>query len=161
MTYLGRTDTQIKVLGHRVELGEIEAVIRYVTVRPGNRERNRKFADSPLEGAGFEPSVPREGNHALRTAPLTAASADSFARATRFESFSLQRGVWTKPSNARTRAGGKTATCYLGGRWVGQWPKGPRQDSLGESFDGDDEPAGKVSAAISSTDVPRRRGALK
>jgi hypothetical protein len=28
--------------------------------------------DSPLEGAGFEPSVPREGNHALRTAPLTA-----------------------------------------------------------------------------------------
>jgi hypothetical protein len=58
MTYLGRTDTQIKVLGHRVELGEIEAVIRYVTVRPGNRERNRKFADSPLEGDGFEPSVP-------------------------------------------------------------------------------------------------------
>jgi len=28
------------------------------TVRPGNRERNRKFADSPLEKAGFEPSVP-------------------------------------------------------------------------------------------------------
>ena len=24
--------------------------------------RNRKFADSPLEGTGFEPSVPREGN---------------------------------------------------------------------------------------------------
>jgi acyl-coenzyme A synthetase/AMP-(fatty) acid ligase len=31
MTYLGRTDTQIKVLGHRVELGEIEAVIREVS----------------------------------------------------------------------------------------------------------------------------------
>ena len=25
---------------------------------PGQRERDRKFADSPLEGAGFEPSVP-------------------------------------------------------------------------------------------------------
>jgi hypothetical protein len=138
-----------------VNVGLPKVTFRLVT-------RDAKFApDSPVEGAGFEPSVPREGNHALRTAPLTAASADSFARATRFESFSLQRGVWTKPSNARTRAGGKTATCYLGGRWVGQWPKGPRQDSLGESFDGDDEPAGKVSAAISSTDVPRRRGALK
>jgi hypothetical protein len=28
------------------------------TVRPRNHERNRKFADSPLEGDGFEPSVP-------------------------------------------------------------------------------------------------------
>jgi amino acid adenylation domain-containing protein len=28
MLYLGRTDNQIKILGHRVELGEIEAVIR-------------------------------------------------------------------------------------------------------------------------------------
>ena len=27
--------------------------------RPGNRERNRKFADSSLEGNGFENSVPR------------------------------------------------------------------------------------------------------
>jgi amino acid adenylation domain-containing protein len=31
MTYLGRVDHQIKVLGHRVELGEIEAVLREVT----------------------------------------------------------------------------------------------------------------------------------
>jgi amino acid adenylation domain-containing protein len=28
MTYIGRVDNQIKVLGHRVELGEIEAVVR-------------------------------------------------------------------------------------------------------------------------------------
>ena len=28
MTYLGRLDTQIKILGHRVELGEIEAAVR-------------------------------------------------------------------------------------------------------------------------------------
>jgi amino acid adenylation domain-containing protein len=28
MTYLGRTDNQIKILGHRVELAEIEAVVR-------------------------------------------------------------------------------------------------------------------------------------
>jgi hypothetical protein len=35
------------------------------------------------------------------------------------------------------------------------------KDSLGESFDGADELAEKVSAAISSTDVPRRQGALK
>jgi amino acid adenylation domain-containing protein len=31
MTYLGRMDNQVKVLGHRVELGEIEAVIREVS----------------------------------------------------------------------------------------------------------------------------------
>jgi acyl-coenzyme A synthetase/AMP-(fatty) acid ligase len=31
MTYLGRVDHQIKVLGHRVELGEIEAVLREAT----------------------------------------------------------------------------------------------------------------------------------
>jgi acyl-coenzyme A synthetase/AMP-(fatty) acid ligase len=28
MLYLGRVDNQIKILGHRVELGEIEAVVR-------------------------------------------------------------------------------------------------------------------------------------
>ena len=31
MTYLGRMDTQVKILGHRVELGEVEAVLRQVT----------------------------------------------------------------------------------------------------------------------------------
>lgn len=31
MVYLGRTDNQIKVLGHRVELGEVEAVVREET----------------------------------------------------------------------------------------------------------------------------------
>lgn len=31
LTYLGRTDFQIKVLGHRVELGEIEAVVRKIS----------------------------------------------------------------------------------------------------------------------------------
>ena len=28
MIYLGRFDSQVKVLGHRVELGEVEAVVR-------------------------------------------------------------------------------------------------------------------------------------
>jgi hypothetical protein len=31
---------------------------------------NRVLYDSPLEEAGFEPSVPREGNYAHETAPL-------------------------------------------------------------------------------------------
>ncbi len=31
LTYLGRTDSQVKVLGHRVELGEIEAAVRKVS----------------------------------------------------------------------------------------------------------------------------------
>ena len=33
------------------------------------RERNRKFADSLLEGAGFEPSVPRRGQHFFEDKP--------------------------------------------------------------------------------------------
>jgi hypothetical protein len=32
---------------------------------PGRLERNRKFVDSPLEGDGFEPSVPRGGGSTL------------------------------------------------------------------------------------------------
>jgi acyl-coenzyme A synthetase/AMP-(fatty) acid ligase len=28
LEYLGRTDSQVKILGHRVELGEVEAVLR-------------------------------------------------------------------------------------------------------------------------------------
>jgi hypothetical protein len=39
--------------GERVDLGAPSAV---------PSERYRKFADSLLEGAGFEPSVPRESN---------------------------------------------------------------------------------------------------
>jgi amino acid adenylation domain-containing protein len=35
LTYLGRTDFQVKVLGHRVELGEVEAVVREVSGRDG------------------------------------------------------------------------------------------------------------------------------
>ena len=31
MVYLGRLDNQIKVLGHRVELGEVEAVVRSIS----------------------------------------------------------------------------------------------------------------------------------
>ena len=31
MTYLGRVDFQVKISGHRVELGEIEAVLRELT----------------------------------------------------------------------------------------------------------------------------------
>ena len=31
LAYLGRTDSQVKVLGHRVELGEIEAVVRKIS----------------------------------------------------------------------------------------------------------------------------------
>jgi acyl-coenzyme A synthetase/AMP-(fatty) acid ligase len=34
MTYLGRIDQQIKVHGHRVEIGEIEAVLREITGVP-------------------------------------------------------------------------------------------------------------------------------
>jgi acyl-coenzyme A synthetase/AMP-(fatty) acid ligase len=33
MTYLGRSDFQVKISGHRVELGEIEAVLREETGR--------------------------------------------------------------------------------------------------------------------------------
>ena len=35
LTYLGRRDFQIKVLGHRVELGEVEAVVRQVSGMDG------------------------------------------------------------------------------------------------------------------------------
>ena len=35
LTYLGRTDFQVKVLGHRVELGEVEAVVRRVSGMDG------------------------------------------------------------------------------------------------------------------------------
>jgi amino acid adenylation domain-containing protein len=35
LTYIGRTDFQVKVLGHRVELGEVEAVVRQVSGREG------------------------------------------------------------------------------------------------------------------------------
>jgi acyl-coenzyme A synthetase/AMP-(fatty) acid ligase len=31
LTYLGRVDFQVKILGHRVELGEIEAVVRHAS----------------------------------------------------------------------------------------------------------------------------------
>jgi acyl-coenzyme A synthetase/AMP-(fatty) acid ligase len=31
MAYLGRADNQIKVLGHRVELGEVESVVRSIS----------------------------------------------------------------------------------------------------------------------------------
>jgi acyl-coenzyme A synthetase/AMP-(fatty) acid ligase len=31
LTYLGRIDFQVKILGHRVELGEIEALVRKAT----------------------------------------------------------------------------------------------------------------------------------
>jgi amino acid adenylation domain-containing protein len=35
LTHLGRTDSQVKVLGHRVELGEVEAVVRQASGRDG------------------------------------------------------------------------------------------------------------------------------
>ena len=35
LTHLGRTDFQVKVLGHRVELGEIESVIRNISGKDG------------------------------------------------------------------------------------------------------------------------------
>jgi hypothetical protein len=41
---------------------------------PGQRERDRKFADSLLEGAGFEPSVPRKTPGILATSALVRAA---------------------------------------------------------------------------------------
>jgi len=44
LVYLGRLDSQIKVLGHRVELGEIESAVRQ-GVRIGRRRRTRVAND--------------------------------------------------------------------------------------------------------------------
>jgi acyl-coenzyme A synthetase/AMP-(fatty) acid ligase len=35
LTHLGRIDSQVKILGHRVELGEVEAVVRQTSGRDG------------------------------------------------------------------------------------------------------------------------------
>ena len=35
LTHLGRIDSQVKILGHRVELGEVEAVVRQISGRDG------------------------------------------------------------------------------------------------------------------------------
>jgi amino acid adenylation domain-containing protein len=35
LTHLGRMDSQVKILGHRVELGEVEAVVRQISGRDG------------------------------------------------------------------------------------------------------------------------------
>ena len=73
-----------------------------------------RFArDSPLEGDGFEPSVPSGENYAHETAPLIATAfpfgrkADSFVRGTvriiPFGPGKFVRILWCKPSNSGSR----------------------------------------------------------
>jgi hypothetical protein len=73
-------------------------------------KRNRKFADSPLEGDGFEPSVPREMGYRYKTASCASVTGfipertHPFATGDRgFEFVSLQQTVRPSPASAVER----------------------------------------------------------
>ena len=57
--------------------------------------RDRKFADSPLEGDGFEPSVPRQRT-LFETAPFELAFPTGRERDRGFESLFRHRRVWLR-----------------------------------------------------------------
>jgi amino acid adenylation domain-containing protein len=64
LVYLGRLDNQIKVLGHRVELGEVEAAIRQLSGLEGvvalgwpTRERGAEGIEVFLEADSFDTKV--------------------------------------------------------------------------------------------------------
>jgi hypothetical protein len=62
--------------------------------------RNEVLHDSPLEGDGFEPSVPQQIRSDLGTAGPSPITVDSLAtRNWKFESISLQRRVKCEPDS--------------------------------------------------------------
>ena len=54
--------------------------------------RDRKFADSSLEGEGFEPSVPREGNYARERPRLVCGAAGRGRAARRWRDWQREGG---------------------------------------------------------------------
>ena len=69
MAYLGRIDNQVKIQGHRVELGEIEAVLRDVTGVDAVIAVGWPRTDSGVGGVvGFVGSTDVDAEAALRRA---------------------------------------------------------------------------------------------
>jgi amino acid adenylation domain-containing protein len=70
LTHLGRTDFQVKVLGHRVELGEVEAVVRRVSGLDGVVAVG--WPVTPSGCAGIEVFLEGEAKEMLRNTVATA-----------------------------------------------------------------------------------------
>src|SRR2546428_9599263 len=68
--------------------------------------RDRWFADSPVEGSGFEPSVPLPRLSSIRAvrAEIIGRSTDVFRRDREFDVSALQRGIRRSFCGARGRA---------------------------------------------------------